>query len=125
MRPGVSLTAATTAPGSATSRSPTTRWCRRGLLTYCITAPTATAPNGYALEQRRLPGCGLADVSLAKFGQVSNLVRPAADFGSQTEVSNFFNVSAAPGSAPTWRRRRIDTGRTVSDRWSSIHPANW
>ena len=86
--------------------------------TYCITAPTATAPNGYPL-----PGgggyqmCGLADVSVAKFGQVSNLVRQASEFGNQIEVSNFYNASVNARVGTKLRAGGgVDTGQTVNDR---------
>jgi hypothetical protein len=79
---------------------------------YCITAPS----------DPRLPGgggyqvCGLYDVAPAKFGLVSNLVRPAADFGSQTRTSDFlgFNFRAQlPGGNQLGGG--VDTGRTVDD----------
>ena len=84
---------------------------------YCITAPTTTG-NGFSL-----PGggggqiCGLADVSPARFGQVTNLVTQAGTYGEQTQVSDFFTLSL------NGRIRRdlqlgggLDTGRTVTDR---------
>lgn len=51
---------------------------------YCVTTPT----------DPRLPGgggeriCGLYDIQPDKFGQIDNLVKPASDFGKQTEVFN-------------------------------------
>ena len=58
--------------------------------TYCVPAP----------KDPRLPGgggydvCGLYDINPDKFGQVSNLVTQASNFGKQTQVSNFFNLTA-------------------------------
>ena len=56
---------------------------------YCVTAPT----------DRRLPGgggyevCGLYNISRAKFGQVSNVVRMADEFGEDKEIYNGVDVS--------------------------------
>jgi len=79
---------------------------------YCITAPSdprLPGGGGYAV-------CGLADVSPAKFGQVNNLVAPAANYGTQTQASNFFNVTlnARPGRG-VQLGGGVDTGRTVTD----------
>ena len=55
---------------------------------FCVTAPT----------DARLPGgggnriCGLYDVTPAEFGRVDNLVRPASDYGSPSEVYNGVDV---------------------------------
>ena len=55
---------------------------------YCITAPVdARLPDGGGY-----PVCGLYDVSLAKFGQVNNLVTHSSNFGKQTQVNDFFDV---------------------------------
>ena len=57
--------------------------------TYCVTAPADS----------RLPGggnyqiCGLYDISVAKQGQVDNLVRMAQDFGEDKEIYNGVDVS--------------------------------
>jgi hypothetical protein len=79
---------------------------------FCVTAPSDS----------RLPGgggyqvCGLYDISPAKFGRVTNLVTLAQDYGKETFVSDFFNVtlnarlrSGAQFSAG------FDTGRTAND----------
>ena len=80
--------------------------------TYCVTAPADS----------RLPGgggyrvCGLYDLAPAKFGQVNNLVTPASDFGQQTQVSDFFNVSLNTRFASGMRvGGGVDTGRSVTD----------
>jgi hypothetical protein len=80
--------------------------------TYCVTGPA----------DPRLPGgggtqvCGLADINADKFGQVSNLVRPAKDFGDQTQVSNFFTLSTDARFASGIRfGGGVDFGRTVTD----------
>jgi hypothetical protein len=79
---------------------------------YCITAPTdPRLPGGGGY-----PVCGLADVSPAKFGQVNNLVAPAANYGTQTQVSNFFNVTLNSRlGRNTQLGGGVDTGRTVTD----------
>jgi hypothetical protein len=79
---------------------------------FCVTGPADS----------RLPGggntqvCGLLDINPAKFGQVSNLVRPAKDFGKQTQVSNFFTLAmeARLGAGARFGGG-IDTGRTTTD----------
>jgi hypothetical protein len=56
---------------------------------YCITAPL----------DPRLPGgggnqlCGIYDINPDKFGQVANLVQPAANFGKQTDVYDGIDLS--------------------------------
>ena len=60
--------------------------------------------------------CGLYDISPAKFGQSNNLVRPAKDFGKQTQVSNFFTFSLDARFASGMRfGGGIDTGKTTTD----------
>ncbi len=49
---------------------------------YCVTAPTDTRLGSVSGSQI----CGLYDVNPAQFGQVNNVVRPSADFGTQSEV---------------------------------------
>jgi hypothetical protein len=80
--------------------------------TYCVTGPA----------DPRLPGnggsqiCGLADVNPDRFGQVRNLVRPAKDFGDQTQVSNFITLGAEARFASGARfGGGIDAGSTVTD----------
>ncbi len=79
---------------------------------YCITAPS----------DMRLPGgggyqvCGLADVSLAKFGLVDNEVTQSANFGEQRQVNNFFSVSLNTRFASGIRfGGGVDAGRSVTD----------
>jgi hypothetical protein len=79
---------------------------------YCVTGP----------KDPRLPGgggqqvCGLFDINPAKFGQVNNLIRPAADFGEQSQASDFVTLSIEARLAPGVRfGGGIDTGRTVAD----------
>jgi Carboxypeptidase regulatory-like domain len=79
---------------------------------FCITAP----------KDARLPGgggyqvCGLYDIKPESFGRVSNLVTQASNFGKQTRINDFFNVSLNM-RLPSGARLGggIDTGRTVSD----------
>jgi hypothetical protein len=70
----------------------------------------------------RLPGgggyivSGLADVSVAKFGQTNNLTVPSSNFGEPSEVADFFNVSfnlRLRGSVQVGGG--FDTGRKVVD----------
>ena len=51
---------------------------------YCVTAPTDARLGDFSGRKM----CGLYDVNPAKFGQVSNLVLPAKNFGKRTEVFN-------------------------------------
>lgn len=56
---------------------------------YCVNGPSNTLlPNGGG---ERI--CGVLDLNPAKFGQVSNLVKHASDFGSQSEVYNGFDFT--------------------------------
>jgi hypothetical protein len=60
--------------------------------------------------------CDLYDVVPAKFGQSNLLVRPAKDFGTQTQRSNFFTFAMDARFASGARLGGgIDTGRTTSD----------
>src|SRR5262249_43228205 len=88
---------------------------------YCVTAPSDS----------RLPGgggnqiCGLNDVSPAKFGQVSNLVSQASDYGVQTQVYNGIDITTNARFAHGVRiTGGISTGRTVVDACdiSKSHP---
>ena len=80
--------------------------------TYCITAPTDS----------RLPGgggyqvCGLADISPTRFGQVNSVVKMASDFGKQSRVNDFFNVTLNTRLGDgIVLGAGVDTGRTVTD----------
>src|SRR4029077_10826566 len=56
---------------------------------FCVTAPTdARLPGGGNYQT-----CGLYDVAPTLFGRVNNLVVPASDFGKQTLVNDFFNIT--------------------------------
>ncbi|MEO5740708.1 MAG: TonB-dependent receptor [Vicinamibacterales bacterium] len=80
---------------------------------YCVKAPTdARLPRGGGYEI-----CDLADVSLARFGQVDNFITRSKNFGDQTQVSDFvsFTVQRRPQNG-VMLGGGIDTGRTVEDR---------
>ena len=99
-------------------------WQARGFITdnlavtpadyspYCITAPI----------DPRLPGgggyqvCGLYDISPAKFGQVSNLVRRVKEYGEPSRTSDNFgvNFNTRLGSG-LLLGGGVDTGRWVHD----------
>jgi hypothetical protein len=55
---------------------------------FCVTAPIDPLLPGGGGNQL----CGLYDISLAKFNQVSNLVTHASHFGEQTEMTNAFDI---------------------------------
>jgi hypothetical protein len=81
--------------------------------TYCITAP----------RDSRLPGgggyqvCGLADVSLAKFGRVNSVITQSSNFGEESRVNDFVNLSVNARLREGARLgASFDTGRTVTDR---------
>jgi hypothetical protein len=58
---------------------------------FCVTAPAdSRLPNGGGYEI-----CGLYNISRAKFGQVSNLVTMADEFGENKEIYNGVDVSIA------------------------------
>jgi hypothetical protein len=80
--------------------------------TYCVAGPAdPRLPSGGGSQI-----CGLADINPDKFGQVRNLVRPAKDFGTQTQVSNFITLGAeARFSSGARFGGGIDMGRTVTD----------
>ena len=70
----------------------------------------------------RLPGgggyqvCGLYDVAPAKFGQVNSVITQADNFGKQTRVNDFFNVTLnARLAADVLFGGGVDTGRSVND----------
>src|SRR6185312_13451848 len=80
--------------------------------TFCITAPRdSRLPNGGGYQV-----CGLADVTPAKFGAVTNLLTQTGNFGKQTRTNDFFGVSL---EARLGRGMRVgggfDSGRTVDD----------
>lgn len=80
--------------------------------TYCITAPTnPQLPSGGGYQV-----CGLYDINPSKFGQFSNLVTQASNFGKQKQVSNFFNI-VVDGRFRSGIQvgGGIDAGRTVTD----------
>ena len=80
--------------------------------TYCIKAPV----------DGRLPGgggnqiCGLYDVKPTSFGQVSNLVTQASNYGNQTEVYNGVDITlnARFGQGGQFSGG-LSVGRTVTD----------
>jgi hypothetical protein len=56
---------------------------------YCVTAPVdANLPGGGGNQL-----CGLYDLNPNRLGLVSNLVAPAANFGTQTEVTNALDIA--------------------------------
>ena len=79
---------------------------------YCVTAPTDARLGAASGSQL----CGLYDVTPARFGVVSNLVQPAANFGEQYErydgVDVALNARFGRGGLLTGG---VSTGRTVSD----------
>lgn len=79
---------------------------------YCITAPSdARLPGGGGNQV-----CGLYNVDPSKFGEVRNVVTQASNFGSQSRVSNFFNISVNTRFGSGARLGGgLDTGRTVTD----------
>jgi hypothetical protein len=81
--------------------------------TYCITAPS----------DPRLPGgggyqvCGLYDINTDRFGQVSNLVTQASNFGQQTRRADFFSAGISTRFGQGIRLAGgVDTGRSVEDK---------
>ncbi len=80
--------------------------------TFCITAPKDTRlPDGGGYQV-----CGLADVSLAKFGQVNSVNTQASHFGKQQQINDFFNVTFSTRLANGMMLGGgVDTGRSVTD----------
>jgi len=80
--------------------------------TYCVTAPIdARLPNGGGYKV-----CGLYDISEEKFGKVNNLVSQSSNFGTQTQVNDFFAVNFTTRFASGARfGGGVDTGRSVAD----------
>ena len=100
---------------------------------FRVTDNLAFAPSDFdsysftAPRDTRLPGgggypvSGLYDVSLAKFGQLNNLVLPAAEFGQFSETADFFNVSfTARLSRGSQFGGGVDTGRRVNDQCAVV-----
>ena len=80
--------------------------------TFCITAPKdSRLPDGGGYQV-----CGLADVSLAKFGQVNSVNTQASHFGEQKQINDFFNVTFST-RLPNGMMLGggVDTGRNVTD----------
>jgi Carboxypeptidase regulatory-like domain len=79
---------------------------------YCITAPLdSRLPQGGGYQI-----CNLADVSLAQFGRVFSQVRQASVYGDQTQVNDFFGITANARFASGARiSGGLDLGRTVTD----------
>ena len=80
---------------------------------YCVTAPNdVRLPGGGGY-----PVCGLADVSVAKFGRVVNRVSMAEVFGKQSEAYDGFDLT---GKARLRNGAQVsggmNIGRTVTDR---------
>ncbi|MEP7310390.1 MAG: carboxypeptidase regulatory-like domain-containing protein [Acidobacteriota bacterium] len=83
---------------------------------YCITEPANSGlPNGGGS-----PICGLYDANANRFGQINNLIVPAANFGSRTQVFNGIDATA------NYRRRGfvlaggLSTGSTVTDQCFTV-----
>jgi Carboxypeptidase regulatory-like domain len=101
---------------------------RRWLQNFTATDNTLVTPADFtkfsitAPSDPRLPGGGgfvvpnLYNVSQAKFGQTSNNVTDAANFGDQYQKYNgmLINVSARPRNGLTFQGG-INTGKTVND----------
>jgi hypothetical protein len=62
-----------------------------------------------------------ADVSSARFGQSTNVVKQASNFGKQTQVADFFNVNAnAQVGSKLQMGGGLDTGRLLDDRCFTV-----
>ena len=89
-----------------------------------LVAPADFSPYSVvAPSDPRLPGgggytvSGLYDISPAKFADVNNLVVPVSNFGDQSQVSNFVNVTFnARLPRGVQLGGGVDTGRIVQDR---------
>jgi hypothetical protein len=79
---------------------------------YCVTAPmNAGLPGGGGYQV-----CGLYDVNPNRFGQVSNLVTQASDYGKQERVSDFVTTALSARLASGTRiEAGLDIGQTVND----------
>ncbi len=79
---------------------------------FCVTAPTDNRlPAGVSGQQV----CGFFDVSLAKFGQVNDIVVPAAKFGKQSEIYNGITASMSLRAGGYSLGGGLVTGATVTD----------
>jgi hypothetical protein len=112
LRPGVSLSAG---------------YYRNWYGNFLVIDNLATAPDDFdafciaAPRDQRLPGGGghqvcASDIKPTKFGQVSNLVTQASNFGDLVRVNDYFNISINTrlGSGIQFGGG-VDTGRSVSD----------
>jgi hypothetical protein len=79
---------------------------------YCIKAPVdPRLPGGGGY-----PVCGLYDINPDKFGQISNVVTQASNFGKYTRRADFLGASINTRFGPGIRLTGgVDTGRTVND----------
>jgi hypothetical protein len=79
---------------------------------FCVTTPIDSRLPGGGGQQL----CGLYDVSLPKFGQVTNVITQASHYGKQTAVNDFLGASIN-ARLPRGVRlgANVDTGRTVTD----------
>jgi hypothetical protein len=79
---------------------------------YCVTAPAdPRLPHGGG---DRI--CGLYDLNPNRFGQVDNLVMPAADFGKQIETYNGLSASLTGRAKGVSYGAGFSSGGTTSDR---------
>jgi hypothetical protein len=79
---------------------------------YCITAPAdPRLPGGGGYEV-----CGLYDIKPEKFGEVSEVLTRASNFGDASRVNNFFAVILDTRFGDGIRLNAgFDTGQTVND----------
>ena len=79
---------------------------------FCVTAPThSSLPSGGGNEL-----CGFYDINPAKFGQVTNLITQASNFGDQTQVYNGVEVGVnARLVGGGVLSGGVSSGRTVTD----------
>jgi hypothetical protein len=107
----------------------TAGYYRNWAANFSATDNTLVAPGDYSpfcvatpLDPR-LPGgggqqlCGLYDVSVPKFGQVTNVITQSSHFGKQTSVNDFigFSFNARLPKQGARVGVNVDTGRTVTD----------
>jgi hypothetical protein len=77
---------------------------------YCVMAP---ADSRLPVGGQEI--CGLYDVNPNKFGQVSNLVMPAARFGDQSEVYSGISLSLTGTARGLFYGGGVSTGATTTD----------